>query len=516
VSLETSPVLLPHPVSGARPTTHFDVREPTLTTPALDPALAAPDTGEHELRRHLRVLRRRSAWIVLSVVLSIAAAVTVTANLTPSYAAHIRLFVAVQQGSVDVGNAYQGGLLSQQKVASYAELVASPAVTAEVIDRLDLPYTRAELKKRISAEPLPNTVLIDITVTDHSPERARRIADEVALVFATRVQQLEAPAAGGRSLVSVRVPDRAEVASTPVSPTPARNIVVAALLGLCAGVAMAFLRQALETSISSTEQVSAATGASSLGFVHHDREAKRRPLIIDDDPYSLRAESFRQLRTQLQFVDIDAPPRSILITSARAEEGKSTTACNLGISIAQSGIRVCLVEGDLRRPNASRYLGLEGGAGLTSVLVGNASLDEVIQPWQGGLLDVLTAGPTPPNPAELLGSSAMRHLMSELEARYDLVLIDSAPVLPVTDSVVLSTLTSGTILVVRAGRTRQDEVKRAAAQLRGVGGRLYGNVLIGLSRKTTRDQGYANDGYGYAPNKGRARGRRRRFALGRG
>ncbi len=123
----------------------------------------------------------------------------------------------------------------------------------------------------------------------------------------------------------------------------------------------------------------------------------------------------------------------------------------------------------------------------------------MLQPWQGGLLDVLAAGPIPPNPAELLGSGGMRHLMSELEARYDLVLVDSAPVLPVTDAVVLSALTSGTILIVRAGRTRHEEVKRATAQLRAVGGRVYGSVLVGLRRKSARDQGYSYDGYGYAP-----------------
>jgi capsular exopolysaccharide synthesis family protein len=499
----SSPRLLPHAVPAAGTTTTFDVPQAGFESASLALALAAPDPREHELRRHLRVLRRRWAWVALSVVLSIAAAVVVTANTTPHFAAHIRLFVAVQQGSVDVGNAYQGGLLSQQRVASYAELVASPAVTGEVIDRLDLPYTSAQLQQRITSEALPNTVLIDVAVTDQSPELARRIANQIGLVFSRHVQELEAPAAGDMSPITVRVADRAGVASTPVSPEPALTIAVAALLGLCAGVSIAFLRQALDTTISTPEQLTAVAAAPSLGFLHNDRESKQRPLIVDDDPYSLRAESFRQLRTHLQFVDIDAPPRSILVTSARAEEGKSTTICNLAISIAQGGLRVCLVEADLRRPNASRYLGVEGGAGLTSVLVGHATLDDVLQPWQGGLLDVLSAGPIPPNPAELVGSHAMRQLIMELETRYDLVLIDSAPVLPVTDSVILSTLTSGTMLIVRAGRTRSDEVKRAAAQLRGVGARLYGTVLVGLRANSARDHGYSNDGYGYAPKKSR-------------
>lgn len=503
MSLGTSPGLLPHAAHAASTVMDLDAVQRAL--PAADPALSTPGVEDNELRRHLRVLRRRWGWVAISALLSIGAAVGITAGATPHYAAHVRLFVAVQQGSADIGNAYQGGLLSQQRVASYAELVASPAVTAEVIDRLDLRDTRADLQERITAEAVPNTVLITVTVTDPSPQQARRIADEIGSVFSRHVQELEAPAVGDTSLISVRVADAAEVATAPVSPQPIRNIAVAALLGLCVGVALAFLRQALETSISSTEQLATVTGAPSLGLVHADPEAKRRPLIIEDDAYSLRAESFRQLRTHLQFVDVDTPPRSMLVTSARAEEGKSTTACNLAISMAQSGLRVCLVDADLRRPSASRYLGLEGGAGLTSVLVGHATLDEVLQPWQGGLLDVLSTGPIPPNPSELLGSAGMHHLLNELEARYDLVLLDSAPVLPVTDAVVLGTLTSGTLLIVRAGRTRHDEVKRAAAQLRGVGGRIYGGVLVGLRRKSARDQGYGYDAYGYAPKKRWAR-----------
>ncbi|PPK93891.1 capsular exopolysaccharide synthesis family protein [Kineococcus xinjiangensis] len=452
--------------------------------------------SEAQVRHYISVLRRRWLSIVLSMLVTIGAAIGVTAALTPYYEARIRLFVVVPEGSVNVGNAYQGGLLSQQRVASYAELVSSSTVTKRVIDRLDLTHTPVELQEHIVASALPYTMLINITVTDQSADTARRVADEVAAVFSEHVHALEAPTAGGKSLIRVRTPDPAHVSPAPVWPKPARSIAVAAALGLLLGLGIALLREALETSISDAEQLSNSASAPTLGVLPEDRQTQDLILINEDDPYSPRAEAFRQLRTHLQFVDIDSPARSLLMTSPREDEGKSTTACNLAISLAQSGVRVCLVEADLRRPRASHYLGLEGGQGLTSVLVGQATLDDVTRSWQDGLMDVLTAGPIPPNPAELLGSSAMRHVLSQLEARYDLVLFDSAPVLSLADSVVLGALTSGVILLGRSERTRREDVKRASAQMRSVGAKVYGTVLVGVRKKHVRGYGY---GYGYDP-----------------
>jgi capsular exopolysaccharide synthesis family protein len=474
-------------------------------TPAPEQEALPRGGAEQELRRHLGVLRRRWLWLAASIVLSLAGAAALTTAMTPQYEARIRLFVAVGQSSDDVGTAYQGGLLSQQRAASYAELVAGHAVAAEVVERLGLVRTPAELQSQITAEAPPNTVLIDVAVVDPRPDLARRIADEAAAVLSRSVHQLEAPTTGTASPIRVRVAEPAHVAPVPVSPDPVLNLGFAATIGLLIGVSAAFLREALDTRVSDPDELPAILGAPSLGLVHHDRDARKRPLILDDDPYTVRSESFRQLRTHLQFVDVDSPPRSLLVTSARAEEGKSTTTCNLAISLAQSGLRVCLVEADLRRPGASRYLGVESGAGLTNVLVGTAALDDVLQPWQGGLLDVLAAGPIPPNPSELLAADAMRRLLRELEGRYDLVLVDSAPVLPVTDSVILSTATSGAVLVVRAGRTARHEVRRAGAQLRSVGSRLYGTVLVDVPSRKARSQGY---GYEYRPARGR-RGSRR-------
>lgn len=444
-----------------------------------------PGGGAAEVRRHLEVLRARWLWVYLSVFLTTSVAIAVTTLVTPQYAAQLRLFVSVAQEAGDVGAAYQGGLLSQQRVLSYAELVSSPTVAADIAARLDLPQSPVELQQQITAEALPNTVLIDVTVVDDSPDRARRIADEIGAVFPDHVHRLEAPAEGEESMVRVRVPEAAHVAPDPVSPKPERDLLLALFLGLLAGVGLAFLREALETSVSDPDLLAAASGLPGLAVLHHEHGERERLLVVDD-PASPLAEQFRQLRTQLQFIDIDSPPRSLLVTSARAQEGTSTTACNLAISLAQSGLRVCLVEADLRRPSLGRRLGVDDRLGLTSVLAGQVRLENVTQPWNGALLDVVVAGTVPPNPAELLGSRSMRTTLSRLEERYDLVLLDAPPVLPVTDSVVLSTITSGTLLVVRAGDTTREQVRRAAEQLRGVGARVYGTVLVGQVPGGTR------------------------------
>jgi capsular exopolysaccharide synthesis family protein len=208
----------------------------------------------------------------------------------------------------------------------------------------------------------------------------------------------------------------------------------------------------------------------------------------------VRAEAFRTMRTNLQFDDVDHELGSVVITSSIAGEGKSTTCCNLAISLAQAGTRVILVEADLRRPKVADYMGLEGAIGLTNVLVGNLHIDDALQAWGNGNLHVLASGQLPPNPSELLGSQQMEHLLRELEGRADIVLIDAPPILPVTDAAVLSVMTSGVVMVVSAEKTRRDQVKRAASGITGVGGVILGTVFNKVPKRGAESYGY---GYGY-------------------
>ena len=239
------------------------------------------------------------------------------------------------------------------------------------------------------------------------------------------------------------------------------NLALGFLVGLAIGVGAAVLLETLDTRIKSIEALAKHFDQPLLGVIGFEAEAEKKPLLTDVPGQSKRAESFRQVRTNLQFVDIDHRPQSIVVTSSVPREGKSTTAINLAITIAQTGQPVFLIEGDLRRPKVADYLGIEGGAGLTDVLVGRATVDEVMQPWgDTGNLWVMASGPLPPNPSELLGSQAMADLVHHLEKRATLI-IDAPPLLPVTDAAVLTRLAGGALMIIATGKTRREQLRTA-------------------------------------------------------
>jgi capsular exopolysaccharide synthesis family protein len=229
----------------------------------------------------------------------------------------------------------------------------------------------------------------------------------------------------------------------------------------------------------------------------YDAKAPKRPLIVQDDPRSPRAEAFRTLRTNLQFVDAgDGGSRSFVITSAMESEGKSSTASNLAIALDNAGHKVIVVDADLRRPKLAQYMGLEGAVGLTDLLIGRADIEDAVQQWGRGGLHVLPAGSIPPNPSELLGSAAMQSLIQRLENEFDYVLFDAPPLLPVTDAAVLSKSAGGAILVVAAGKTHRSQLSAAVTTLENVGARLFGFVLTMLPAQGPHAYGYQQYGYG--------------------
>jgi polysaccharide biosynthesis transport protein len=230
-------------------------------------------------------------------------------------------------------------------------------------------------------------------------------------------------------------------------------------------------------------------------------------LIVQADPHSPRAEAFRTLRTNLQFVDAANHPRSIVFTSSLPGEGKTTTAANLAITMAAGGSRVCVVEGDLRRPRLLEYMGLDGSVGLTNVLIGQTDVTDALQQFSDGGLYVLGAGPIPPNPSELLGSTAMEKTLRELESRFDVVIIDTPPLLPVTDAAVLSTIVGGTVLVVGAGRVDRQNLTRSLQSLDAVKGRVLGLVVNMVPTKGADAYSYYREGY--APESPRKRAKER-------
>mgnify|MGYP001161868805 CR=1 FL=1 len=210
-------------------------------------------------------------------------------------------------------------------------------------------------------------------------------------------------------------------------------------------------------------------------------------LIALTEPKSAASEAFRTLRTNIQFAGLDQPCRSIVVTSAGPGEGKTTSVANFAVVVAQAGVRVCVIDSDLRRPSLHRLFGVDNARGLTTALVEGLSFAEVAQPSQIPHLSILTSGPLPPNPAELVGSHRMRDALQAATESFDLILCDSPPVMAVGDAAALAAQCDGIVLVIRVGKTTHDIIRRVVDQIEAVKGRILGVLL---NRADSRVDGY--------------------------
>ncbi|WP_082556808.1 polysaccharide biosynthesis tyrosine autokinase [Modestobacter sp. Leaf380] len=428
-----------------------------------------------DLRDVLRAVRSRWWLPLLGAMLLGGVGLAGGLLRAPEYTSHTQFFVSTTE-SANASDVFQGSQFSQQRVSSYARLLTGEELAGRVVDRLGLDSTPRELTEQVTAEAVVDTVLIDVDVTDRDPELAQRVAATLGSEFIALVQELETPGADGVSPVRVTVTDAADLPDEPSSPAPWVYVAGCLLAGLLLGCAAAVLRQQLDRSVRDPGSAAELAGAPLVGIVLRDNSLQTRPTLAADDQGST-AEGFRQLRTNLQFLDVDRPPQVIMISSAVAGEGKSVVAVNLALTLTTAGRRVALVEADLRRPRAARYLGVPGEVGLTDVLAGQAGLVDVLQPLEGGSLSLIAAGPMPPNPSDLLASSHMTDVLNALRADHDYVVIDAPPLLPVADASGLAVAVDGVVLVVRHGATHKEQVRQARETVDRVGGRVLGVVL---------------------------------------
>lgn len=429
-----------------------------------------------DLRGYLKVLQRR--WISILVIMLATLAVTaaVTFLLTPKYTSSTRLFFGVQaaQSGSDLA---QGSTFAENQLTSYAQVATSPLVLQPVIDQLGLQTTPDLLAQKVSAFAPSDTVIIQVTVTDPNAAQSAKIANAVGQQLASVSSDLSPRRQDGSQAVKATILAPAQVPTAPSSPNILRNLAAGLILGLLLGVAVAILRRVLDTKIRNEADLELVTDVPVLGVVPFDSDAEAHPVVIRDDPLSVRSEAVRRLRTNLQFVEAAEHSRSVVVTSAIPGEGKSTAALNLAASLSDAGLSVVLVDADLRRPSLARYVGIEGSVGLTTVLIGEATLDDVLQPWGDSSLRVLPSGQVPPNPSELLGSGAMADVLEQLTARFDMVLLDSPPLLPVTDGAILGRLAGTTLMVVGADRLHRSQLKGALESLATAGVNVAGVVL---------------------------------------
>lgn len=446
-----------------------------------------------DLQTYLQAVRRRWRVILAAFLATVCAVALGTALADPVYRASTEMYISTVSAE-NPADLAQGSNFTQRQVATYADVVTTPLVLDPVIDDLGLDLTPAQLAEQITTQAPTGTVLIEISVTDQDPERAETIARAVGEQAVVTLTELDQVSADSLSPVKATIVSPAAVEAAPISPEPARNLALGAVLGLLIGYGAALLRETLDTSVRGEADVKLITDTTVIGGIAYDRDAGRHPLIVQADPHSGRAEAFRTLRTNLQFIDAADRPRSIVFTSSLPNEGKTTTTANLALTMAASGSSVCVIEGDLRRPRLLDYMGMEGSVGLTSVLIGEAEVEDVLQPFRDSLT-ILGCGPIPPNPSELLGSEAMVHLLHKLEQRFDYVVIDAPPLLPVTDAAVLSKVADGTIVVVGAKVINREHLSRALTMLENVDGHVLGLVMNRLPTSGADAYSYYRDGY---------------------
>ena len=447
-----------------------------------------------ELQDYLRILRKRWITIAVTTLVVLGLAGLWTATQTKQYTSSTQFFVSVS--GADTAALQQGSTFTQERVKSYASLLKTPLALDPVAKELGDGSTATDLAQQLTITTPPETVILEVAVSDTSPGHAQKIATAIGDTFPEVISEVERPEGSKKaSPIKVSLVEPASTSVAPTSPIPTRNLALGLVLGLLLGVGLAIVRHLLDTTVRTDDDVEEITDEPVIGAVHFDPRAGKEPLIVQTDPSSPRSEAFRAVRTNLMFVDAANHPKTILVTSSIPGEGKSTTIANLALTLAQSGSSVCLIEADLRRPRLLEYLGLEGAAGLTDVLIDRAALDDVLQPYGVDKLEVIGAGAIPPNPSELLASDAMSTVLTQLSARFDYVLIDTPPVLPVTDAVVLSTKVDGVIVLVGTTIVRKEQLKATLESLRAVDNTLLGLVLNRVGHKSSG--GYGAGYYGY-------------------
>lgn len=364
------------------------------------------------------------------------------------------------------------------------------------IDKLELDMTADQLRHNVKASAKPDTVLINVDVLDASPVRARDIANTLSDEFVTMIRELETPEDGATPDARVVVEQRASIPQEPVVPQTARNVALGLGVGLVLGIALALVRDMLDNTVKTRENLEEITGVGVVGAIPLDKERRKQPAISFETDNAATAEAFRKLRTNLQFLAIDSPPRVLVVTSSVPSEGKSTTAINLALALAEADHKVLLVDGDMRRPSLHQYLDLLQPVGFSTVLSGRALLGEALQKTRFPGLTVLTSGSIPPNPSELLGSQSARRLLSELRSQYDYVVVDSTPLLAVTDAAIMAAGADGVLVIARHGSTKKDQLSHAVSSLHSVGAPVLGAVFTMMPTRGSSSYGYNYSYYG--------------------
>jgi capsular exopolysaccharide synthesis family protein len=440
-----------------------------------------------ELRDYVRGLRRHWLAVVLMVGVGLGAAYGWYLIQTPVYEAtsvglvQTRTVAAADETNENLVTNPVYDSFAGAKVPTYMDMATWKTVADGAVAELNIDEPVAQVVSRISIDNPPETNIITVTAKAGSAADALALSQAWISSLVAAIDQYEGDGTPESSPVTITVDQSAVVPTSPIFPDLQTALIVGGVLGLGVGLAFALMRTVSDRRIRAADDVESRTGLPVVGTIPMTQSSADSRLFdakgTDKGSRFAVAEALRALRTNLQFMDVDNPPRTIVVTSPVPSDGKSTIACNLALTLAANGKSVVLVDGDLRRSTVAKTMGLPGGAGLSDVLSGRAEIADVLQRTpQSPDLFVLAAGSVPPNPSEVLGSERMRNLLADL-AKHATVIIDAPPLLPVTDGAVLTHQADGALLVVSVGKTTYDLLEKSIDTLHKVGGRPLGVVL---------------------------------------
>ena len=504
----------------------------------MPPEDAAPDM---DLWRFLRILDRRKWWIIGTTIIGLLAGAAYTFTATKQYSATALLQVEPAKGSITVSGPTP--TVAATDVSTQLQLLTSSAVKGVVGKSL-------HFTPKISATQSGSTDVLSIVATSTSPKQAALIANTYANDFVTyerqtalknltaqelqyqeqintingQLQGLSTSSPGavalgnqlallknqlaelqvlGATTGGVQVASAATVPQYPSAPKKSTDLILGGVVGLFLGLLLAGVVEKLDDKVYDHADLDRlAPGVPVLGqipIITSWRDKKKPFLVSVSEPTSPVTEAYRSLRTSLQFASYDDPVQVVLVTSPTATDGKTSTVANVGVMFASAGQRVALISSDLRRPRLGQFFEMDEQVGLTSVVIGEVTLDEALQSVEGVPgMTLLGAGPIPHNPAELLGSKKMAEVVGQLRDRFDVIVIDSPPLLPVTDPVILARLADLTLLVVGAGQTKKSQLARSFQQVAQSGSPRMGIVFNEVRRQSDGSYSYSYS-YAYKP-----------------
>ena len=422
------------------------------------------------------------------VGVAVLAAVAYLLLATPQYQASTRLFVSTTSDGTNT-QTNDGGLFAQRRVLSYTQLLTGALLAQRTIDKLGLDMSAAQLQAETTAVAPTDTVLIDLTVQDSSPTRARDIANTMSDEFVVMAAALETPDLGARPNAQVVVQQRAGVPQDPVSPSKARTLGVAFVVGVLLGVLAALIRDRLDPAVRRPETVEAATGVGVIGDIPIVAGRGNGPLVAfgngSGNGSSTVADAFREVRTNLQSLEVAPGARVLLVASSVSGEGRTSAAVNLAVALGEAGHSVVVVDADLRRPRIAEAFDLAATVGLSTVLAGAAQLPDALQQTRFAGVTVLPAGDHGANPTEILGTRRAHGVFEELGESFDYVVVDSPPA-TVKDAAILSAHVEGVLLLVRYGYGARKDLARTVAAFTRAGAPLTGAVVMSPIGKAAR------------------------------